>query len=77
MVKLEEEAEEEATKVAKSVSRERAWLYCMGCVESLHSLVLFSVVLILTMSTNVNSGGEKLASVDFEIFGNVQGRWAY
>ncbi|XP_029600717.1 acylphosphatase-2-like [Salmo trutta] len=45
----------------------------MGCVESLYSLVLFSVVLILAMSTNVNSGGEKLASVDFEIFGNVQG----
>ncbi|XP_041740332.1 acylphosphatase-2 isoform X1 [Coregonus clupeaformis] len=45
----------------------------MGSVESLCSLILFSVVLILAMSTNVDCGGEKLASVDFEIFGNVQG----
>lgn len=46
----------------------------MGSVESLYSLVLSSVVILLAMSTNVDVGGEKLASVDFEIFGNVQGR---
>lgn len=63
-----------ATKVATSVSRERAWVYCMGSVESLYSLVLSLVVILLAMSTNVDVGGEKLASVDFEIFGNVQGR---
>ncbi|KAM9491130.1 acylphosphatase-2-like [Salvelinus alpinus] len=45
----------------------------MGSVKSLYSLVLSTVVILLAMSTNVDVGGEKLASVDFEIFGNVQG----
>ncbi|KAL1006212.1 hypothetical protein UPYG_G00069320 [Umbra pygmaea] len=45
----------------------------MGSVVCICSLVVYSAVLLLAMSSNVDAEKGKLVSVDFEIFGNVQG----